>query len=151
MSVHPGPRRVAACLVVGFALVLWPKLFFMGGGASSWILGGLSLALLLAVPSLCRLISITVAGGVLTVRHGSQRIEFPAERLAEVSVSGTGGWLPLWTLTLVDTDGNRARSALTFMSAADRRRLLEAVEELTAPGVVRHDDALRSMLGDGSR
>ncbi|WP_328299175.1 hypothetical protein OG389_16105 [Streptomyces sp. NBC_00435] len=149
MSVHPGPRRVAGCLLVPFALLLWPKLFLMGGGAAPWILGGLSLALLLAVPFLCRLISVTVAGEVVTVRHGPQRISIPADRLAEVAVTGTGGRLPLWTLSLTGTDGVRAQSALTFTTTADRRRLLAALEGLAAPGVVRHDEALRRMLGEG--
>ena len=104
---------------------------------------------------LCRMFSINLTQEHVTVRQGTRRVSIGWEQLTEVSVTEPAGrwpqWMRNWNLTLVGSDGKKTRVALTGVPPADRRRLLEAIEEQAPPAVIRRDTAIRDMLGEPER
>ncbi|MER5639718.1 hypothetical protein ABT095_22505 [Kitasatospora sp. NPDC002227] len=118
-----------------------------------WIMIGAIVLPVCLLAFLCRVFSVTVTGEKVTVRQGLQSTSIGTGQLASVSAGEPAGrwprWMRNWSLTLGTTDGRQIRTALSGVSPADRRRLLAAIGERTAPGVVRRDAAMLAMLAEG--
>lgn len=104
-------------------------------------------AVLVAVRFKC---SVTVTSHTVTVRQPLRTVSFRLDRLRSVS----GGRPPgkkrgVEALRFECIGATRTSFSMVFVSPADRRRLVAALTERTAPDVVRWDEPMRAMLAEG--
>ncbi|MGW2838561.1 hypothetical protein ACWCWD_12270 [Streptomyces sp. NPDC001493] len=149
VSVRPATRWMMA--PTAFVLATNALRAVQGGEAYQWwIFGGMAvlfLGVLVAVRFKC---AVTVTADTVTVRQPLRTVSFGLDRLRSVS----GGFPPgkkrgLVGLRFEGVDGTRASFSMVAVSPADRRRLVAALTERTAPDVVRWDELMRAMLAEG--
>jgi hypothetical protein len=147
VSVRPNIWHVAkifALLIAFFAL----KAALSPDTVNQWIFVGGTAFLLATLVILHRLFAITVTSDTVTVRQLLRNVTISTDQIRSVSAKALSRRPPMWALTLVGADGTRTTTSLTFVALADRRRLLAAIEERTAPGVVQRDEALLAMIAE---
>ncbi|MGW2280113.1 hypothetical protein [Streptomyces sp. NPDC001770] len=148
VSVRPGARRALAPTAILLAIEAF-KAFVNGGALQWWLFGGMAVlfpAVLMAV----RRCAVTVTSHTVTVRQPLRTVSFRLDRLRSVS----GGRPPdkkrgVEALRFEGVGATRTSFGMAFVSPADRRRLVAALTERTAPGVVRWDAPMRAMLAEG--
>ncbi|MGW0853751.1 hypothetical protein [Streptomyces sp. NPDC002690] len=148
VSVRPSARLAmfsSAFLLAAAAI----KAFADGGAVAQWVFGGMAvffLAGLVAVRFAC---AVTVTLDTVTVRQPLRTVSFGLGQLRSVS----GGRPPgkkrgVETLRFEGVDATRISFSMAAVSPADRRRLVAALTERTAPDVVRWDAPMRAMLAE---
>ncbi|WP_037681451.1 hypothetical protein [Streptomyces griseus] len=113
-----------------------------------WILVGGTAFLIAALVILRRLFVVTITSDTVMVRQPLRTVSISTDELRSVSAKALSRRPPMWALTLVGADGTHTTTSMTFVAVAERRRLLAAIEQRTAPGVVRRDDALPAMIAE---
>lgn len=144
VSVRPGFRRTGGIFLLAVAFFVF-KAVVTGSAVDRWVLGCVAAFLLVALVVLCRFNAVTVTPDTVTVRQPLRTVSIGLDRLQSVAMSGRP---VLWALTF-EGDGTRTAIGMAFVSPADRRRLVSALERRTAPGVVRRDAGLLAMIGAG--
>ncbi|MGC9537578.1 hypothetical protein [Streptomyces sp. UG1] len=119
-----------------------------GNTVDRWILVGGTAFVLAALVILRRLLVVTVTADTVTVRQPLRNVSISTDQLQSVSAKALSRRPPMWALTLVGADGTHITTSMTLVALADRRRLLAAIEQRTAPGVVHRDDALLAMIAE---
>ncbi|MGW1465683.1 hypothetical protein ACWCPT_15255 [Streptomyces sp. NPDC002308] len=148
VSVRPSTRRATAPTAILLAIEAF-KAIVNGGALQWWLFGGTALlfpALLVAV----RRCAVTVTSHTVTVRQPLRTVSFRLDRLRSVS----GGRPPgkkrgVEALRFECVGATRTSFSMVAVSPADRRRLVAALAERTAPDVVRWDEPMRAMLAGG--
>ncbi|MFF7980192.1 hypothetical protein ACFZDK_13830 [Streptomyces sp. NPDC007901] len=150
ISIRPNiwqAAKVSSLFIAFFAF----KAALTDNSVDRWILVGATVFLLLTLLVLRRLFVVTVTPATVTVRQPFRNVSISMAQLQSVSAKALSRRPPMWALTLVGADGTRTTTSMTFVALADRRRLLAAIEQRTARGVVRRDDVLLAMIAeDGS-
>ncbi|MFF7364929.1 hypothetical protein [Streptomyces sp. NPDC008125] len=148
VSVRPHTRRAMAPTVVPVVIEAF-KAFVSGEALHWWLFGG-GAVLFPAVLMAVRRSAVTVTSSTVTVRQPLRTVSFRLNRLRSVS----GGRPPgkkraVEVLRFEGIGATRTSFSMAFVSPGDRRRLVAALTERTAPHVVRWDEPMRTMLAGG--
>ncbi|MFD6531829.1 hypothetical protein [Streptomyces sp. NPDC060184] len=148
VSVRPSTRRATAPTAILLAVEAFKAL--VSGEALQWWFFGVTALLFPAVLVAVRRCAVTVTSRTVTVRQPLRTVSFRLDRLRSVS----GGRPPgkkrgVETLRFQGIGATRTSFSMVFVPPADRRRLVTALTERTAPDVVRWDEPMRAMLAEG--
>ncbi|MCX5209133.1 hypothetical protein OG689_07510 [Kitasatospora sp. NBC_00240] len=147
ITVRPGLLPLLIASLTGLLISL-PKALLESGALTTFCYA-LAVAVSAGIPLLALMLRITVAPAVVTVRKGFGQVSIPVSRLASVCAEAPRA-KGASILVLKDDGGTEWRVPLLAVRPGRRRLLVNTLERVAAPGVVRRDGPMNDLLGAAS-